>query len=38
MGIIDVGCLKCNRNWLLRDVYDDMMLDGVKLERDTFVG
>ncbi|PWA58299.1 pentatricopeptide repeat (PPR) superfamily protein [Artemisia annua] len=26
------------RNWLLRDVYDDMMLDGVKPERDTFRG
>nr|XP_043615382.1 pentatricopeptide repeat-containing protein At4g35850, mitochondrial [Erigeron canadensis] len=24
------------RNWLLRDVYDDMMLDGVKPETDTF--
>ncbi|KAK4477354.1 hypothetical protein RD792_016575 [Penstemon davidsonii] len=24
------------RNYLLRDVYDDMMLDGVKPERDTF--
>ncbi|CAH9122645.1 unnamed protein product [Cuscuta epithymum] len=24
------------RHYLLRDVYDDMMLDGVKLERDTF--
>lgn len=25
-----------NRHYLLRDVYDDMMLDGVKPERDTF--
>ncbi|KAM0004214.1 putative tetratricopeptide-like helical domain superfamily [Helianthus debilis subsp. tardiflorus] len=24
------------RNWLLRDVYDDMMLDGVRPEKDTF--
>lgn len=24
------------RSYLLRDVYDDMMLDGVKPERDTF--
>lgn len=24
------------RNFLLRDVYDDMMLDGVKPTRDTF--
>ncbi|KAI3761906.1 hypothetical protein L1987_52329 [Smallanthus sonchifolius] len=24
------------RNWLLRDVYEDMMLDGVKPEKDTF--
>ncbi|XP_076922685.1 pentatricopeptide repeat-containing protein At4g35850, mitochondrial-like [Bidens hawaiensis] len=24
------------RNWLLRDVYDDMMLDGVQPEKDTF--
>ncbi|PWA62031.1 pentatricopeptide repeat (PPR) superfamily protein [Artemisia annua] len=26
----------CFRNWLLRDMYDDMMFDGVKPERDTF--
>jgi hypothetical protein len=33
-----VGCLKCHRNWLLRNMYDDMMFDGVKPERDTFRG
>lgn len=27
---------KILRHYLLRDVYDDMMLDGVKPERDTF--
>lgn len=29
------SCVLC-RHYLLRDVYDDMMLDGVKPERDTF--
>ncbi|KAG6410201.1 hypothetical protein SASPL_128254 [Salvia splendens] len=32
-----IGSLTAQRrNYLLRDVYDDMMLDGVKPERDTF--
>ncbi|KAL8233941.1 hypothetical protein R6Q59_020041 [Mikania micrantha] len=32
-----IGSLTSQRkNWLLRDVYDDMMLDGVKPEKDTF--
>ena len=31
-----VGVFVCDRHFLLRDVYDDMMLDGVQPTRDVF--